>query len=102
MAATPALQEELDTLLRGSSAKRAPEVNAALATTAEHLRAAGAIERALGVGDTAPEFTLPNALGKEISMGDLLESWPRRPRLVPRQLVTVLQPADAGVSGSVA
>ena len=76
MAATPALQEELDTLLRDSSAKRAPGVNAALATTAEHLRAAGAIERALGVGDTAPEFTLPNALGKEISMGDLLDRGP--------------------------
>ena len=74
--ATPALQEQLDTQLRDSSATRAPEVNAALAATAEHLRAAGAVERALGVGATAPEFTLANALGNKISSGDLLDRGP--------------------------
>ncbi len=74
---TPAmLQEQLDTFAAESSASRADDVNAALTGTAELLRADGAIDRALGVGATAPDFALPNALGVNVSLGGLLERGP--------------------------
>ena len=78
MSSPPArpLQEQLDEQLASSRASLAPEVSAGLAATAEWLRAEGAVERALGVGDTAPPFTLPNALSNEISLGGLLERGP--------------------------
>lgn len=31
--------------------------------------------KGLSVGDKAPDFTLPNALGKNISLSDVLKSW---------------------------
>ncbi|MGI9659853.1 MAG: hypothetical protein ACR2OD_13160 [Gaiellaceae bacterium] len=76
MAAALTLQERLDAHLEKSKASRAPEVNAALAATAEHLRSQGAVERALGVGATAPDFTLPNALGADVSLAGLLDNGP--------------------------
>ena len=76
MAASQTLQDRLDAHLEKSKASRTPEVNAVLAATAEHLRAEGAIERALGVGATAPDFTLPNALGARVSLTSLLEQGP--------------------------
>ncbi len=44
-------------------------------TTAD-LVATGIAERALSVGDTAPDFTLPDALGKDIRLGALLAEGP--------------------------
>ena len=70
------LQTALNEQLERSGAKRSPEVKAALAETAKILRADGAIERALGVGSTAPEFTLPNAVGNDVSLGGLLKQGP--------------------------
>jgi hypothetical protein len=70
------LQTVLNEQLERSRGKRSPEVNAALAQTAKILRADGAIERALGVGSTAPEFTLPNAVGNDVSLGALLDQGP--------------------------
>lgn len=70
------LQDQLDEHLAKSRASFSDEVNAALAATAEWLRAEGAIERALGVGARAPEFSLPNAVGTNVSLTDLLERGP--------------------------
>ncbi len=70
------LQTALDAHREKSGAARAPEVNAALARTAEILRNDGAIERALGVGSHAPDFTLPNAVGNDVSLGGLLNRGP--------------------------
>ena len=44
-------------------------------TTAD-LVATGLAEKALRVGDAAPDFTLPDALGNEIAIGDLLRDGP--------------------------
>lgn len=38
----------------------------------DELRQSGILEQALNVGDTAPEFKLPNAVGDEISLYDAL------------------------------
>jgi peroxiredoxin len=42
----------------------------------EELRASGIVERALKVGDKAPEFALPNPAGTIISSRTLLEKGP--------------------------
>lgn len=44
----------------------------ALATLAD----SGIAERALGVGDTAPDFELPNAVGDQVRLSHLLETGP--------------------------
>ena len=74
--AIPSLQAELDALNETSSAKRAPRVNETLAGTAAWLRESGAVERALGLGDVAPNFTLPNALGRDVELAGLLDRGP--------------------------
>ena len=72
----PSLQAELDAQLESSSATRAPSVNKALAATATWLREQGAVERALGVGGVAPNFTLPNALSQDVELAGLLDQGP--------------------------
>ncbi len=74
--AIPSLQAELDALNESSSAKRAPGVNETLAGTTAWLRESGAVERALGLGDVAPNFTLPNALGRDVELAGLLDRGP--------------------------
>jgi hypothetical protein len=73
---TPSLQDQLDAHLAKSRAARAPEVNAALAATADRLRAEGMLDTARGVGASAPAFTLPNAIGNDVSLRSMLERGP--------------------------
>jgi peroxiredoxin len=42
----------------------------------EELRASFALEKAIGVGDQAPDFTLPDAQGKPIRLSNLLQFGP--------------------------
>ncbi len=42
----------------------------------EELRASFALDAATGVGDVAPDFTLPDARGKPVALADLLRSGP--------------------------
>lgn len=70
------LQDALDAHLEKSNASRSPELVAALGGTAKVLRESGAVERALGVGSRAPDFTLPNAIGNDVSLGGLLNRGP--------------------------
>jgi hypothetical protein len=42
----------------------------------DELRASFVMEAAIGVGDQAPTFTLPDAHGKKLSLSDLLQSGP--------------------------
>lgn len=42
----------------------------------EHARSSGTLDHALEVGQTAPEFTLPDAFGKEVSLRTLLSKGP--------------------------
>jgi hypothetical protein len=76
-AAVPeSLQPQLDRQRHQSAAKRAPEVNGVIARAIEGLRAEGLAGHALGVGDPAPPFELPSALGKPIASGALLGRGP--------------------------
>ena len=73
---TGTLQAQLDEKLAQSSAARPAPVNEKLAATARWLRESGAVERALRVGDRAPDFTLPNALGSRTQLAGLLDAGP--------------------------
>ena len=47
-----------------------------LAGDVERVRAAGTIDRALKVGQSAPDFTLPDAFGKEVSLRSMRAKGP--------------------------
>jgi hypothetical protein len=64
---------ELKTRLEG---KRAPEQVAMMHRAVAELRAAKAADRALKVGDRAPDFTLPNAEQRPVSSRALLARGP--------------------------
>lgn len=40
------------------------------------VRESGVLERALNVGDSAPDFTLPDAAGRDVNLADLLADGP--------------------------
>ncbi|MDQ0513319.1 peroxiredoxin-like family protein [Ancylobacter amanitiformis] len=63
--------------LRAEFARTAPEGRPALyAAKIEALRASFAVDEAIGVGDEAPDFTLPSAAGGGVTLGELLRSGP--------------------------
>jgi len=55
------LKEELVTLKARLEGNRPPEVVRTMHRAVDELRASGAGERTLKVGDKAPDFALPNA-----------------------------------------
>ncbi|MEM6453428.1 MAG: peroxiredoxin family protein, partial [Cyanobacteria bacterium P01_D01_bin.105] len=57
--------------------QKAPEeaVNVMQKATAD-LELSGIVNNSLKVGETAPDFTLPNAVGKEIKLSELLSNGP--------------------------
>ena len=69
-------QDELAGIKRMAVEKRGPAVIAAYERGIDELRADGLAGRALAVGDTMPEFALPNADGATVRSGDLLGSGP--------------------------
>jgi hypothetical protein len=66
------LAAALDRQRQTSSEKRPPEVNAVISGTIDGLAQAGTADRALHVGDRAPDFALPDVRGREVWLGDLL------------------------------
>jgi hypothetical protein len=70
------LQTQLDRQREQSAAKRLPEVSETIARTIEGLRATGLAEQAVGVGDRAPAFELPDPLGRTIASSELLARGP--------------------------
>lgn len=63
--------------LREKSRKRIPEEKLiAMDRAGQELAASGIAESCLTVGDSAPEFALPNAVGKIVSLAGLLERGP--------------------------
>jgi peroxiredoxin len=65
------LQARLDALREASKARMPPEVRAVMLGHIEELRASGIVDRVVGVGQSAPDFTLPNAAGAPVSLADL-------------------------------
>jgi len=70
------LKAELKTLQTRLEAGRPPEVVASMHRAVDELRQSGTLERALKVGQRAPEFALPNARNELIESKQLLAAGP--------------------------
>lgn len=70
------LQEKLDTMREASRTRIPPETRAVMQRTIEDLRASGIMNRIVGVGQPAPDFTLPNASGRSVGLKELLARGP--------------------------
>jgi peroxiredoxin len=70
------LQQQLD-VFKAEFARTAPAGRPALyEAKIEELRASFALERAIRTGGQAPDFTLPDPRGRQVSLGTLLEAGP--------------------------
>jgi AhpC/TSA family len=70
------LQEKLDAYKRDFEQKLPPEKSAIMHRATEDLRRSGIVDRVLKVGDTAPDFVLPNVKGEKVSSAELRKSGP--------------------------
>jgi peroxiredoxin len=70
------LQEELESFVARSRTQLPPDVLAAVERSIDELKSSGLEERALSVGDRAPDFTLCNALGHPVSLSNFLTRGP--------------------------
>jgi len=71
-----ALQERLDALRAMSKTRIPPEAQAVMERSIADLRASGIMSRIARAGQKAPEFTLPNAGGREVSLAELVARGP--------------------------
>ncbi len=70
------LKAELKALRTRLEAGRPPEVVGAMHRAIDELRASGAPGRVLAIGQKAPDFVLPDALGKPVDSKRLLSQGP--------------------------
>ncbi len=70
------LKQDIDAFVAEAAARVPPELMAELERSIEQVRDSGIEERALGEGDLAPPFTLPNAEGRPVALKDLLRRGP--------------------------
>ena len=70
------LQEKLSAMKQETIATKPPEVVAALLQGIEELVQSGLAKRAIKIGETLPEFTLPDQKGNLVSSKALLENGP--------------------------
>jgi peroxiredoxin len=70
------LQQQLDEFSAQGSDRFPPELIEALTRPVRQLNASGAAERALKEGARAPDFTLPDTLGKPVTLSHLLAQGP--------------------------
>ncbi|MBB1127406.1 hypothetical protein [Thiospirillum jenense] len=70
------LQEALDAMKKEFIASKPPEVTSVLLKETEKLVQSGIADRAIKVGETLPEFALPDAKGNLISSKELLAKGP--------------------------
>ncbi|NEP50523.1 MAG: AhpC/TSA family protein [Moorea sp. SIO3C2] len=66
------LSQDLINLNTQLRAQQPEEVKAIMAKAGEDLANSGIVDNSLNVGDKAPNFTLPNAVGKLVELQDLL------------------------------
>jgi hypothetical protein len=66
-----ALQEKLDSIREMSKTRTPLETRAIMQRSIDDLRASGLMNRVARVGQTAPDFTLPNTAGRSVSLGEL-------------------------------
>jgi hypothetical protein len=65
------LQEKLDAMREMSKTRIPPEARAVMERSIEDLRASGIMSRIARVGQAAPDFTLPDAEGRSVSLASL-------------------------------
>ena len=70
------LQDQLDARSAEAAQNGNPEVRAEYARGIRAVAKSGLAEKALKVGDKAPDFTLKNADGKEVTLSKLLKNGP--------------------------
>jgi peroxiredoxin len=70
------LKKEIDTFSATAVNQIPIDFLVELQTSIDRIRSSGIAERALGTGAHAPEFTLPNALGKPVVLASLLKHGP--------------------------
>jgi hypothetical protein len=70
------LQEKLDTIREMAKTRIPPEARAIMERSIADLRAGGIMSRVARVGQTAPDFTLPNAAGRSVGLTELLARGP--------------------------
>lgn len=70
------LQEKLNAMKKESIATKPPELVAILLKTTEELVQSGLASKAIKVGETLPEFILPDEKGNLVSSKDLLAKGP--------------------------
>ena len=70
------LQEQLNAIKSKTAAMITPEVSAAMKKGFEELHRSKLLEKTLKVGDSAPDFVLPNGEGKMIDSETLRHQGP--------------------------
>lgn len=74
--ASSTLVESQQRLVDKINANRSEEVKALNDRSTREIRNSGILDKAINVGDYAPEFDLPNAMDKRVSLYDSLENGP--------------------------
>ena len=70
------LQEKLNAVRKDFQAKAPKDAVEIVHKATEHLNNSGILDRALKVGDKAPDFSLPDGTGRSISLKGLLSQSP--------------------------
>lgn len=70
------LRDDLQRIYEEGRAKRPLDETEVMDRAAKELAATGHAERATNVGDIAPGFSLPNAIGETVALNDLLRNGP--------------------------
>ena len=71
-----ALEERLEAIRAMSKTRIPPEAQAVMQRSIADVRASGIMGRIARVGQKAPEFTLPDASGREVRLADLVARGP--------------------------
>jgi peroxiredoxin len=74
--AHPSLKEQIETLQQQSAGKTPPEVRERMKARRIQLTQSGIADKSLKVGETAPDFTLPDAYGQPVTLSALLTHGP--------------------------
>ncbi len=72
----PSIQAQVDEMQQQAAGRIPPEVAARNQARRERLIATGIANQSLHMGETAPDFTLPDAYGKPVTLSDLLKTGP--------------------------
>jgi peroxiredoxin len=70
------LKQEIDAFVADAADRMPPQLIADIGRSIEQVRDSGLVQRALGEGDLAPPFVLPNARGRPVALKDHLRRGP--------------------------